>query len=201
MILRFLLLSFIGFLLVGQVGGQTPVKVGSDASESRSALVDVSLEQVRALLSKQLTVEELKRRLGKPAFEHEQNWGWITYELPSRKSLSFGFKGNFVVSAEYDRTRIAVVPPVIHRLHISMELKIPVLPGNQVVTLPGVYELDEQQFQNTHELVKKLGNLPRGSVTELFMRCTDQNPSEELIDQLQQLCAWKEIVLIIYPAG
>lgn len=201
MMTRLLLLSFVGFLIAGQVGGQTPARVGSDASQSRPAVVDVSLEQVRTLLSKQLTVEELKRRLGKPTFEHEGNWGWITYELPARKPLSFGFKGNFVVSAKYDRTGIAVVSPVIHRLHISMELKIPVPPGNQVVTLPGVYELDEQQFQNAHELVKKLGNLPRGSVAELGMSCTGQNPSEELIDEMQQVCAWQGIVLIIYPAG
>ena len=199
--MKFTPLVLINLLLLGSFGCKTPTKVAGETEESHSTVAEISIDTVRAMLSKQCTVQELERRLGKPRFKTTGNWGHIAYLLPGRKDLSFGFMGNFVISARYDRVEMAAVHPKIHRVLLQMEETIPVPPGQQALTLPEIYALDDERFPTAADLLKKLTNLPKDSIAIFGFRCTGQNPSEEFVEEMKKACERNGITLIVLMAG
>jgi len=189
-------LILVNLLLLGSFGCNTLTKVPGDTTESHSEVTEISIDRVRAMLSKQCTVQELERCLGEPRFKTTGNLGHIAYLLP-RKDLSFDCMGNFVISARYDKVEITAIHPKIHKVRLQMEETLPVTPGQRTLTLPGIYALDNECFSTAADLLKKLTNLPKGSMAILGSGCTGQNPSEKFVEEMKKACERNGITLIV----
>jgi len=98
--------------------------------EGQTSTVDVSLEDVRALLSAKLSVAEVIQELGRPSQDERSPHpdyinivpGTLFYRLPGKdkyRPLWFRCLDDAVVSAHYDGIDVPGVGPVIHRMTVA----------------------------------------------------------------------------------
>ncbi len=152
----------------------------------------ISIEEVRSLLSSELTISQLESRIGSPVVRSGGNWGNIMYGLPKGQHLFFFFKGNFVTGARYGGTEIKGVSPKIYGMKVELRMRA----GRQSV----LYELDGDSFANIGALKERLQALPRDSLVEWRQSCVAQPPIG-VTDELKQFCSQMRIVLLYYPSG
>jgi hypothetical protein len=157
-----------------------------------STTVTISAEEVRSLLSSELSISQLESTIGSPVVRSGGNWGNIMYALPNGRYLFFFFKGNFVTGARYDGTEITGVSPKIHKMNMQLRVRA----GKQSV----LYELDGDSLANIAALKKRLQALPPDSIVEWQQSCTAQTPIE-VTNELKQFCSKVGIVLLYYPSG
>ena len=79
----------------------------------------LSLSNVKSMLSKELTINELYEKLGSPLTVTENNYGSIIYQTDKGKYITFSFKGPYVVGARYGDTSIEGVSTDILKLRVN----------------------------------------------------------------------------------
>ena len=161
--------------------------------------VSLSLADVQQMLQKELTVAQLKERLGEPLLpkDEQQTWGNLSYKLSDGKDLYFWFKGQYVTEAGYDKTEIIGIRSSIHTLLVQCER------GD--TKLIWRFEMDGKTFADLSKLEKYIKSLPKKAVVE-HQFCDTPIGGQPLqtkadIDKLHQICKKADVVLIIYPGG
>lgn len=174
------------------------VTVASTRPVADSPLARLSLDEARQMLNKELTVAQVKERLGKPVAESDQSWGNLMYRLADGNYLFFFFKGPYVTGARYGQTEVQGVSPTIHRLLVR-NVRI----GNK---MSWHLAMGGRSFASLSELQKHVESLPRGSLVEYQVGCAHRNESEPLqtqadLDKLSRLCKDASVILLLYPGG
>ncbi len=158
-----------------------------------------SIDEVRQMLKGELTVAQVKRRMGDLTGEHggEMTWGTFSYELPGRRHLYFFFEGPYVTAACYDKTDIKGFSPPVHQLFVQCEMV-----GDR---LCWHLQMDGRRFANQGELQKYVESLPKGALVKYQMSCdTFGDPplrTHEQLEGLRALCKKAGVILLYYPAG
>ena len=150
------------------------------------------------MLGKELTVGQLKQRLGEPLGSVGETWGNLSYALPANKYVTFGFKGPYVTEARYDQTEVTGVSPKMHR--VSAEFRV--IERKMLWHL----EMDGREFAGLAELGVYIRSLPQASLVEYHATCDMIDPHQPLRtaqdqDELRRICREAGVVLLVYPAG
>lgn len=184
-------------LVVAVIGCSAGRPAGS-APSTRPAPVSLSLEEVRQMLGKELTVSQLKQRLGEPLGSAGETWGNLSYALPGTKYVTFGFKGPYVTEARYDQTEVRGVCPKTHP--VSAEFRV------IERKMRWHLEMDGREFAGLAELGVYIRSLPKASLVEYRATCDIIDPHQPLRtaqdrDELTRICREAGVVLLVYPAG
>jgi hypothetical protein len=166
---------------------------------------NLSLDDVRVLLSKELTVNELYEKIGPPIVVTEQNWGNIIYKTAKDDYLFFSFKGPYVVGAKYGETYINGISSNVLRLNVRNTLsKQPINDPLKAFTFE--YVINGQSFNDYSGFKKYLLKLPKKYVVEYDNSCLRLSPdqpftSNEQIEDFKSFCQKNDIVLIWHYSG
>jgi len=158
---------------------------------------NLSLDHAKALLSAELTVNELFEKLGPPITMSEQNWGNIMYKTANGHYLFFSFKGPYIVGAKYGETFIKGVSSSVVGLRVRRT------PSKEPAF---EYLLDDQSFTDYADLKKYLLKLQKKHVVEYHNSCSrfglDQPfTTEEQIQDFKTFCQNNDIALIWHYSG
>ena len=150
------------------------------------------------MLGKELTVGQLKQRLGKPLGIAGETWGCMEYALPGTKFVTFWFKGPYVTEARYDQTEIRGISPKMHRVLVEFR----VIERKMLWHL----EMDGREFAGLAELGVYIRSLPQASLVEYHATCDMIDPHQPLRtaqdqDELRRICREAGVVLLVYRAG
>jgi hypothetical protein len=160
---------------------------------------DLSLSNVKSLLSKELTVNELYGKLGTPITATENNFGNIMYKANDGEYIIFSFKGPYVVGARYGDVPIKGVSRNILRLWTKYKQQENGEYGFE-------YAINGRTFKDYDDLKEYISKLPGKSVVEYPNTCIHFSPdqpftSQEQVEDFKIFCEQNDIVLLWYRSG
>lgn len=168
-----------------------------ETGEDNAGFTHITYEQVKSLLSRELTIEELYSVIGQPiaAKTSTETPGRIKYKLPGKHNcILFTFKGNYIVEAVYDGKRIEGVSPTTYQLRISHN-------G------PSRYKcwLNDEAFYSLNDLKRRLAELPQGAVVEYISSCSRWPgyplQTREQIEDFESFFEKEGLILIWHRSG
>lgn len=194
------------------------------------AMEAVTVEQVRSLLAREVTLAEVLNLFGLPFHasvrEHEVT---LNYQLPERRELALWIHGNFVVGARYHLVDIKGVAPMVHTMSVGTTpvatarpakadpVSTKTLPdGTIVLTYPSAssmtftpwLRLDDETFSSLSAFQKRIAQLPAGSVLVWQLQCVsfggaDLEPLRTTgeADAFREFCQQAKLRLIVRPGG
>ena len=166
---------------------------------------DLSLDDVRVLLSTEMTVNALFEKLGPPIVVSEQNWGNIMYKTAEDQYLFFSFKGPYIVGAKYGETYIKGVSSNVLELNIrNIPSKKPM--NDPLKAFEFEYAINGQSFNDYSDLKEYLLKLPKKNVVEYGSSCLRFSPDQpfttsEQIEEFKLFCQENDIVLVWHNSG
>ena len=166
---------------------------------------NLSLDDAKALLSTELTVNELFEKVGPPIVVSEQNWGNIMYKTAKDQYLFFSFKGPYVVGAKYGETYVKGVSSNVLELHVRNTPSEKPLNG-PLKAFEFQYAINGQSFSAYSDLKAYLLKLPKKYVVEYGNSCLRFSPdqpftSNEQIEDFKLFCKTNDITLIWHYSG
>ena len=166
---------------------------------------NLSLDDAKALLSTELTVNELFEKVGPPIVVSEQNWGNVMYKTADDQYLFFSFKGPYIVGAKYGETFIKGVSSNVLGLYVrnipsKKQMKDP------LKAFEFEYAINGQSFNDYSDLKEYLLKLLKKYVVEYGNSCLRFSPdqpftSNEQIEDFKLFCQNNDIVLIWHYSG
>jgi hypothetical protein len=179
--------------------------VGCSKEFRETETYDLSLRNVKSLLSKELTINELYEKLGTPVTVTKNNYGSIIYPADEGRSIIFSFKGPYVVGAEYRGKSIKGVSHNIFKLQTKYKL-LEQQENDALIKYEFEYVINGRSFKDYNELKEYMSKLPKKSVVEY--QSTDLNffpnqpfTSNEQVEDFKIFCEQHGIVLLWYPSG
>ena len=173
--------------------------IGCNQEIQDAEAYDLSLSNVKSMLSKELTVNQLYEKLGPPVFAHENNYGNIMYQTDEGEYVIFSFKGPYVVGAKYGDMFIEGDSHNILRLWTKYkQLK------------NGEYEfeyaINDRTFKNYDDLKEYISKLPRENVVEYPNPCSRFSPdqpftSQEQVEDFKIFCEQHDVALLWHRSG
>ncbi len=166
---------------------------------------DLSLSNVKSLLSNELTINELYEKLGKPVTATENNYGSIIYQTDKGKYITFSFKGHYVVGARHGDMSIKGVSHNIFKLQTKYKL-LEQQENDTSIKFEFEYTINDRSFRDYNDLKEYMSKLPKKSVVEYQNTCLRFSPdqpftSNEQVEDFKTFCKQQDVVLLWYPAG
>lgn len=179
--------------------------VGCSKEIQETKAYDLSLRNIKSLLSKELTVNELYEKLGTPVTITENNYGSIIYPTDEGRSIIFSFKGPYVVGARYGDMSIKGVSRSILKLQTKYK-SLKQQENDALIKYEFEYTINGRSFNDYNDLKEYILKLPNKSVIEYQTTDIHFSPdqpftSEEQVEDFKIFCEQHDIVLLWYPAG
>jgi hypothetical protein len=169
----------------------------------KADVVNISLDDVKILLSKKLTIHELYTKIGSPIRpKNNSNWGNISYKLADGQYLYFWYKGEYIVSAKYGRTVLKGILPKIYKLSWSYKVS----KQNNIRHRIFSYLISGHSFSDYDDLKKYMLTMPEKSIVEYQSTCIVSFKNQpfisiEQIEDFKSFCKKNNIILIWYPGS
>ncbi|NQZ59073.1 MAG: hypothetical protein HRT88_16595 [Lentisphaeraceae bacterium] len=176
----------------------------SCSTAAKSSLPDININEVKELLSKELTIIELGKRLGEVHIPVEmRNYGFLFYTA-NGKNLIFYYKGKYIVGAKYGNESIEGIQPAT-----LLQLKITTKQLENVKDtrmFKFEYSLNKTVFKSFDKFIIHLNQLPKDSMIEYWQSCMLSYKNEgrlryKKIKELEKLCKQNDVILILHPSG
>ena len=189
------LLAILGLLITGCNSG--PYKTNYD-------ITTMSKSDLETLMSRELTVDTLVKKLGEPDEKHiRENRGYLFYGSDAQQKSIFRVTGNYIIAVHRGDVYIKGVTPRIFTLRAYNQYGSSQNPG--ILWLSGFW-VDDKKFESYADLKKFLLKLPENSVLQYnrscFIKMVDKpiKPSVS-IEDIKRLCNDNGILFVQLMSG